>query len=74
LPFAGEATVGNGVMFSMAAPSREMVDAIFAKVIELGGTSEGAPGLRGPEEYGYYACYFRDLDGNKLMVNHQQKP
>ena len=74
LPFAGEATVGNGTMLGIAAPSREMVDAIFAKAIELGGTSEGAPGPRGPEGSGYYACYFRDLDGNKLMVNHVQKP
>ena len=74
LPFADEATVGNGVMLGIAAPSREMVDAIFAKAIELGGTSEGDPGPRGPEGSGYYACYFRDLDGNKVMVNHVQKP
>ena len=32
--------------------------------LELGGTDEGAPGPRG--EGGFYAGYFRDLDGNKL--------
>jgi catechol 2,3-dioxygenase-like lactoylglutathione lyase family enzyme len=32
--------------------------------LELGGTDEGAPGPRG--DGGFYAGYFRDLDGNKL--------
>jgi predicted lactoylglutathione lyase len=31
--------------------------------MELGATDEGAPGPRGD---GFYAGYFRDLDGNKL--------
>src|SRR5690349_2435755 len=38
LPFAGEATVGNGVMLGIEVPSRDIVDAVFAKAIELGGT------------------------------------
>jgi catechol 2,3-dioxygenase-like lactoylglutathione lyase family enzyme len=57
------ATVGNGVMIALAAASREQVDRLYAKAIELGGTDEGAPGQRYP---GFYAAYFRDLDGNKL--------
>jgi predicted lactoylglutathione lyase len=57
------ATVGNGVMVALAADSREQVDALYAKAIELGATDEGAPGPRGD---GFYAGYFRDLDGNKL--------
>ena len=36
---------------------------MYAKALELGGTDEGAPGERFP---GFYAAYFRDLDGNKL--------
>jgi hypothetical protein len=32
--------------------------------LNLGGTDEGAPGPRGGD--GFYAGYFRDLDGNKL--------
>ena len=39
-----------------------------AKAMELGGTCEGPPGFRGPEELGFYAAYFRDLDDNKLVV------
>jgi predicted lactoylglutathione lyase len=57
------ATVGNGVMVALAASSKEQVNAIHKKALELGGKDEGAPGPRGP---GFYAGYFRDLDGNKL--------
>lgn len=65
-PFDGKpATVGNGVMVAFAVDSREKVDAFYNKAIELGGTDEGAPGPRGE---GFYAGYFRDLDGNKLNV------
>ena len=63
-PFDGKpATVGNGVMVALAASSPAQVDAIYRKAIELGATDEGAPGPRGD---GFYAGYFRDLDGNKL--------
>jgi predicted enzyme related to lactoylglutathione lyase len=57
------ATVGNGVMVALVATSKEQVDAVYKKAIELGGKDEGAPGPRGD---GFYAGYFRDLDGNKL--------
>jgi len=57
------ATVGNGVMVALNATSREQVDRVHAKALELGGTDEGAPGQRSP---GFYAAYFRDIDGNKL--------
>jgi catechol 2,3-dioxygenase-like lactoylglutathione lyase family enzyme len=57
------ATVGNGVMVALAASSKAQVDAIYNKAIELGGKDEGKPGPRGD---GFYAGYFRDLDGNKL--------
>jgi catechol 2,3-dioxygenase-like lactoylglutathione lyase family enzyme len=57
------ATVGNGTMVAIALDSTEKVDAFHARALELGGTDEGAPGLR----FGnFYAAYFRDLDGNKL--------
>jgi len=57
------ATVGNGVMIALLASSKEQVDKIHAKALALGGKDEGAPGPRGP---GFYAGYFRDLDGNKM--------
>jgi catechol 2,3-dioxygenase-like lactoylglutathione lyase family enzyme len=65
----GPATVGNGNMTALAMPSREMVDRMHAKALELGGSDEGAPGLRTPEgPSAFYGAYFRDLDGNKLCV------
>ena len=57
------ATVGNGTMVALNATSREQVDRVYAKALELGGTDEGAPGERSS---GFYVAYFRDLDGNKL--------
>ena len=67
-PFAGEATHGNGTQVTMNVNSRAVVDAVYAKALELGGTSEGAPGVRGNDPNGFYGAYFRDLDGNKLVV------
>jgi predicted lactoylglutathione lyase len=63
-PFDGQAaSVGNGVMVALIVDSREKVNALHAKALELGGGDEGAPGQRGA---GFYAGYFRDHDGNKL--------
>jgi len=53
---------GNGNMLAFAAGSRENVDKLYAKAIELGATDEGAPGQRIPI---FYGGYFRDFDGNK---------
>lgn len=57
------ASVGNGVMVAIAVDSKDKVDALHARAMELGGADEGAPGPRGDQ---FYAGYFRDLDGNKL--------
>ena len=67
-PLAGDPTVGNGTQMVFEASTRAAVDAAHAKAMELGGTCEGPPGFRGPEELGFYAAYFRDLDDNKLVV------
>jgi predicted lactoylglutathione lyase len=68
-PYDGQpATVGNGVMAGVSVASRELVDRIHAKAMELGAADEGAPGLRAVGGEGFYAAYFRDLDGNKLDV------
>jgi catechol 2,3-dioxygenase-like lactoylglutathione lyase family enzyme len=65
-PYDGQpATAGNGSMFGLPAPSRELVDQVYATAIEAGATCEGAPGMRTDT---FYGCYFRDPDGNKLCV------
>jgi catechol 2,3-dioxygenase-like lactoylglutathione lyase family enzyme len=72
-PFDGKAaTVGNGVMVALAVDAPAKVDALYKKAIELGGADEGGPGPRGTG--GFYAAYFRDLDGNKLNVFCMTKP
>jgi catechol 2,3-dioxygenase-like lactoylglutathione lyase family enzyme len=68
LPFEGEASVGNGTQMGLDAPSRALVDQVYNKALELGGTCEGKPGIRGGNPDGFYGAYFRDLDGNKLTV------
>ena len=69
-PYDGNAaTVGNGVMVALYASSPELVDTLHAKALALGGKDEGAPGPRGE---GFYAGYFRDLDGNKLNAFHMK--
>ncbi len=59
------ATVGNGVMVALVVDSREKVDRLYKKALALGAKDEGPAGPRGE---GFYAGYFRDLDGNKLNV------
>jgi predicted lactoylglutathione lyase len=59
------ATVGNGVMVALTAENPEQVAAIHQKALELGGVDEGPVGARTAT---FYAGYFRDLDGNKLVV------
>ena len=72
-PFNGvAATVGNGTMLAFKMDSPEQVDAFYQKALELGATDNGKPGPRG-EMTGFYAGYFRDLDGNKLNAFYYQK-
>ena len=52
-------------MVALGVDSRDKVDRVHRKALELGGTDEVPAGPRGD---GFYAGYFRDLDGNKLSV------
>lgn len=67
-PYNGEApNPGNGNMVSIAPGSRELVDKMYAKALELGAADEGEPGQRMD---GFYGAYFRDPDGNKICFCH----
>ena len=72
-PFNEErATLGNGSMVAFDVPTPGAVDSLHAKVLALGGTSEGDPGPRGEQ---IYAGYWRDLDGNKFnFICYKQQP
>jgi catechol 2,3-dioxygenase-like lactoylglutathione lyase family enzyme len=69
-PYNGEpATAGNGNMVSLVLKERAQVDALHAKALELGGSDEGPPGVRGEEgERAFYGAYFRDPEGNKFCA------
>lgn len=65
-PYDGAAaTAGNGTMVALVVDSKDLVHRVYDKALELGGKDEGAAG---PRMEGFYAGYFRDLDGNKLNV------
>ncbi|MFB2549589.1 VOC family protein [Ensifer soli] len=61
------ATHGNGATVAFDAPTRLSVDAFHRAALALGGSDEGAPGLR-PFHADFYAAFVRDPDGNKLAA------
>jgi len=64
-PYDGaEAGCGNGNMVAISAGSKEMVDELYQKAMDLGATCDGEPGQRIPNQF--YGAYIRDLDNNKM--------
>jgi catechol 2,3-dioxygenase-like lactoylglutathione lyase family enzyme len=54
---------------AFVAKSRAEVDAFYAAAVKVGGTGNGAPGLRDTAEGyppGYYAAFVLDPDGNNM--------
>jgi predicted lactoylglutathione lyase len=65
-PFDGRpATNGNGTMIGLNVGSKQEVERLYEKAIELGGSCEGRPGERGPR----FSAYVRDLDNNKIVFS-----
>lgn len=66
IPFDQQpASPGNGNMTAIVVDSQEKVASTHALALQLGGTDAGPVGPRGP---GFFAGYFRDLDGNKINL------
>jgi predicted lactoylglutathione lyase len=59
------ASAGNGTMVGLLAQSEAQVHQVYDHAIANGGSDEGAPGPRGEQ---FYGAYFRDPEGNKLVV------
>lgn len=69
IPYNKEAPApGNGNMLAIAPGSKELVDQLYKKAIELGATCDGEPGQRIPNVF--YGAYIRDMDGNKIAFSH----
>ncbi len=54
---------GNGSMVALYAESKDIVDRLHKKSLNLGAVNEGDPGKR---DENFYGSYIRDLDGNKI--------
>ena len=68
-PFdGGSPAPGNGAMIALLASDRAAVHRAWQAALNHGGRDEGAPGLRPEYHANYYGAYFRDPDGNKLVV------
>ena len=70
-PIDGKAaTVGNGTHFAFAAASPAEVRAFWDAALEAGATPDGEPGGRPSYGEGYYGCFVRDPDGNKIEATY----
>ena len=56
----------SGAHVCFRARSTQLVDAFHKAAMEVGGSSDGAPGLRPAHGKGYYAAFIRDPDGNRI--------
>lgn len=65
-PAMPPADSASGHHVALRARSAAIVDAFHAAALALGGSSDGAPGLRPQHGEGYYAAFVRDADGNRV--------
>ena len=56
-------SAGNGNMVAIDAGTRENVDTLYNRALELGATDDGPAGERMPT---FYGAYVRDADNNKI--------
>ena len=58
--------VGTGTHVAFATARRRTVDAFHAAALAIGGTDNGAPGVRAHYHPGYYGAFVLDPDGNNV--------
>jgi catechol 2,3-dioxygenase-like lactoylglutathione lyase family enzyme len=56
----------SGAHICLRARTTDEVDAFHAAVLDAGGRSDGAPGLRPHDRVSYYAAFILDPDGNRI--------
>ena len=62
------ATIGNGNMVALLAPTRAAVGQAHAAGLANGGSDAGPPGPRPRYHADYYGAYLRDPEGNKIAL------
>jgi catechol 2,3-dioxygenase-like lactoylglutathione lyase family enzyme len=56
----------SSVHVAFAAKTRKLVDEFYKAALAVGGTDNGAPGLRPHYHEHYYGAFVRDPDGNNI--------
>jgi catechol 2,3-dioxygenase-like lactoylglutathione lyase family enzyme len=65
--WTGAHNVSNSpIHMAFSARSKADVDAFHKTALQAGGSDNGKPGPRGPQEMHYYAAYVLDPDGNNI--------
>jgi predicted lactoylglutathione lyase len=64
----------NDTRIAFWADSRAEVDRLARLVRNIGGKNVEGPQLCRGYSPGYYACFFEDLDGNKLEICYRENP
>ena len=62
------------VHLALSAPSRDVVDAVFAEAGAAGAEILHEPGHHPEYHQGYYGAFFRDPDGNNVEAVHHGFP
>ena len=57
---------GSGFHVAMRARDAETVEAFHETALANGATCDGPPGPREATNPGYFACFIRDADGNRI--------
>jgi catechol 2,3-dioxygenase-like lactoylglutathione lyase family enzyme len=57
---------GAGFHLAFSAPSREALHAFHERALQIGGSDNGAPGLRPHYGANYYAAFLVDPDGHRI--------
>ena len=63
---AGHSVSASPIHIAFRASDHASVDAFYRAALENGGTDNGAPGPRGPQEMNYYGAFVIDPDGNNI--------
>lgn len=58
----------SGVHIALRTKGQEAVDRFYQAAVEVGATSDGAPGFRSQYHEGYYAAFIRDPEGNRIEI------
>jgi catechol 2,3-dioxygenase-like lactoylglutathione lyase family enzyme len=64
----------NGTRIAFWAESRKEVDRLARLLRKIGARNLDGPELCRAYSRGYYACFFEDLDGNKLEICCRENP